>query len=156
MSTSLPEKWHFLLLGLNTIYFVLVGFKDKWLPQNQSNNSVKLAWLNSSSRSESEKYNDVSSAKDIIWPLVDFEISFTYIKYKSGAKIDPCITHISLFGFWNILTSYNAYIRKVIIKRIGYFRFFRYLFVVYWECWGKIYFVTLFANCFLEYSLIRA
>ena len=68
------------------------------MAQNQSNNSVKLAWLNSSSRSESEKYNDVSSAKDIIWPLVDFEISFMYIKYKSGPKIYPCGT--SHIMFW--------------------------------------------------------
>ena len=111
MATSFPEKSHFLLLVLNTVYFASVGFKDRSLAQNQSNNSanLELAWLNSSSRSESETYNDVSSTKDIIWPLVNFEISFTYIKYKSGSKIDPCGTPHIMFWKPDLVISISTY-----------------------------------------------
>ena len=59
--------------------------------------------MNRSSELESEKYNDVSSTKDNIWPLVDFEISFTYIIYQSGPNINPGGTPQVMFWNFDIL-----------------------------------------------------
>lgn len=97
-----------------TIYFVLLGFRDNLLTQNQLNTSFIAVFdcLYNVGRSWCDKYTDVSSAKDRTFSDVDTEMSLTYIRYKSGPRIDPCGTpHIissrsdfspSISTYWNL------------------------------------------------------
>ena len=74
IETTFSEMLNVLPFRLGAMHFVLVGFRDKQLAQNQSSNSAKLefVWLNISFGLESKKYTDVSSTKDSLWLLVKF------------------------------------------------------------------------------------
>jgi len=79
MQSARPVVFSRLFGVFNIINFVLFGFRDNLFTQNHSYNL--LSWIfalgNRFSTFESDKYKEVSSAKDNIFSLDDFAISLT-------------------------------------------------------------------------------
>ena len=87
--------------------FILPAFNDNLFAQNHLNKSLMCLFAseNNCFMFELEVYSVVSSANDNIFVEHDLCISFTYIKYNKGPRIDPWgIPHLTLsiyltFGF---------------------------------------------------------
>ena len=73
------------------IYYVFFALRANLFAQNQSKRSCMevLARWNKRLRFESERNKVVSSAKERIFSLVQFLMSFMYIKNNKGPKMEP-------------------------------------------------------------------
>ena len=90
MSIFVCAKLTFLILGFIIMNLVLPASNDNLFAQNHLNKSLMclFEYENNCFMFELEVYSVVSIANDNIFVEHDLCISFTYIKYNKGPRID--------------------------------------------------------------------
>jgi len=73
------------------MYCVLVALRDSLFAQNQLKiaSRLRFALLNKLIGLESNRKTVVSSANDTIFSVVQLDISFIYMRKRSGPRIEP-------------------------------------------------------------------